>query len=592
MGPPRLVQLAIRRHARALAGVVVVSLLSALAASLTPWPLKVLIDEALGQERIVGRLVELSPMGLITAAAVAALLIALLAAVLNAAVVWLWSRIGQQMVYDLSRSLFGHMQRLSLRFHHKANVGDLLHRLTGDSYCVYMITESLLITPVYQLLTIGIMVVLAWQLDPGLTLVLLATAPLLAAVAWWTGPRLRRVATARQRSRAALVSFVQQTLTAMPVVQSFCAEQRNRQQFHGLAQDAARDARRGAWLNDAFGALNGLLLSVGFAVVLYLGGMRVLAGAMTIGSLLVFVAYARSLQSAFLALMQAYSGYQNGKASLERVYEVFASDQVLPEPEHPEPLLAGRARADGRVRFDNVCFGYDPGLSVLSNITLDVQAGQTIALVGPTGAGKTTLASMIPRFFDPWEGAVFVDDHDTRALSLRELRSQVSIVLQQPFLLPRSIAENIRYGRPDASMQQVVAAARAANADAFIRKLPEGYDTVLGERGVSLSGGERQRLAIARAMLIDAPIVILDEPTSALDADSELVVMDAIEQLTAHRTTFIIAHRLSTARRADRIAVLDGGRLVECGSHDELMALGGRYARMTALQSMTGEVGS
>jgi ATP-binding cassette, subfamily B, bacterial len=238
----------------------------------------------------------------------------------------------------------------------------------------------------------------------------------------------------------------------------------------------------------------------------------------------------------------------------------------------------------GHVRLEDVEFGYEPGRPVLSGVTLEARAGEKVAIVGATGAGKSTLVSLIPRFFDPSAGRVLLDGHDLRDVQLRSLRAQVSLVLQEPFLFPISVAENIAYGRPEASREEVEAAARAANAHEFIARLPEGYDTVIGERGATLSGGQRQRLAIARALLKDAPVLILDEPTSALDAETEALLLEALERLMAGRTTFIIAHRLSTIRTADRIAVVKGGRVVELGTHAELLARGGAYARLHRLQ--------
>jgi len=304
----------------------------------------------------------------------------------------------------------------------------------------------------------------------------------------------------------------------------------------------------------------------------------VLDGRLTLGGLLVFLAYLATLQTQMKALTGLYGTLQELGASVDRVSEVLEADLELKDG--PLPLPAAR----GEVRLEGVTFGYEPGRPVLHNVSLAVPAGKTVALVGHTGAGKTTLAGLVARSFDPWEGRVLVDGRDVRSLRLRDLRSQIAVVPQEPFLFPVSVADNIAYGRPGASRAEVEAAARAANADAFVRRLPGGYDAVVGERGATLSGGERQRLSIARALLKDAPVLVLDEPTSALDAETEGLLLGALRALMRGRTTFLIAHRLSTVRHADLIVALDGGRVAEAGTHDELLAHGGLYARLVAIQ--------
>jgi ATP-binding cassette subfamily B protein/subfamily B ATP-binding cassette protein MsbA len=313
------------------------------------------------------------------------------------------------------------------------------------------------------------------------------------------------------------------------------------------------------------------------------GGIQVMNGSLTVGSLLVFLAYVTALYGPMETLAYLSSSYASASARARRVLEVLDADREVQDA--PGALVLPVGSKGGRaIRFNGVSFGYDPGRPVLHDINLEVERGETIALVGATGAGKTTLVSLIPRFYDPWQGQVMLDGTDIRDIELASLRKQVSLVLQDPFLLPLSIAENIAYGRPEASGEEVIAAAVAANADEFIRQLPEGYDTVLGERGVTLSGGQRQRLAIARALLKDAPILILDEPTSALDAGTEALLLEALKRLMQGRTTFIIAHRLSTIRNADRILVLDDGSLAEIGTHEELIAADGLYKRLCESQ--------
>jgi ATP-binding cassette subfamily B protein/subfamily B ATP-binding cassette protein MsbA len=314
------------------------------------------------------------------------------------------------------------------------------------------------------------------------------------------------------------------------------------------------------------------------------GGWHVLDGQLSLGSLLVCLAYLNSLYAPLETLAYLATGYASAAARAHRVFEILEAEEEVRESPGAQPLPQPGAGGGSHVCLEGVRFGYEPGREVLHGVSLEVRPGETLALVGPTGAGKSTLMSLIPRFFDPWEGRVTIDGVDVRDAQLASVREQVALVLQEPLLLPLTVAENIAYGRPGASAGEVMAAAETANADGFIRRLPEGYETVLAERGATLSGGEKQRLSIARALLKDAPILILDEPTSALDAATEHLLFEALERLMKGRTTFIIAHRLSTVQRADRIAVLESGRVVEVGDHEALLAAGGLYATLSRLQ--------
>jgi ATP-binding cassette subfamily B protein len=364
------------------------------------------------------------------------------------------------------------------------------------------------------------------------------------------------------------------------VVQAFGREEYEDHRFHRLCLRTLQAYLRAITAQLQFRVGVGSVTAAATAALMIAGGQHVLKGSLTVGSLLVFLSYLSSLYAPLETLAYLPSWSATAVAGARRVLEVLEAEEAVSEPPRARPLTYPR----GDLCFDQVTFGYQPQRPVLHRVSLTARAGETIALVGPTGAGKSTLVSLIPRFFDPWEGRLTFDGRDLRDLPLAHLRAQIALVLQEPFLLPLTLAENIAYGRPGASRAEIEAAAQAAQAAAFIERLPQGYETVLGERGATLSGGERQRLAIARALLKDAPVLILDEPTSALDGGTEAALLTALARLMAGRTTFIIAHRLSTIQRADRIVVVTDGSVVEQGSLSQLLAAGGLYQHLHSLQ--------
>jgi len=571
--------------------IITLSVSTSLVAALQPWPMKILVDYALGgnslPEGIASALETLSltpsPAVLIFTAALGSLGLFALNSMLQVGLTWTWCLTGQRMVYELTVDLFHRLQRLSLLFHSRQPVGDSLSRLSTDTWCVYTLTSGLL-SPGQQAVMLTTTGAVAWQLDRELAAISLGLAPLLAMSSIFFGKRLKRRARLGREAHSRLLSFVQQTLTAIPIVQAFSREELNKQRFEHLSSDAVALSQRGALLNSTYSLVNGVIITLGSAIVLYVGGLRVLSGALSLGTLLVFLAYIRSMQGAAEGLLNSYSNLKPVEASIDRVLEILELKEGVPEATVPKPIQVVAEGIGVHLGLENVTFGYEPGQAVLKKINLEVRPGETLAIVGKTGAGKSTLVSLIPRFFDPWEGRLRFNGTDVREFAVQNLRAQVAMVLQEPFLFPVSVADNISYARPEATREEIVAASVAASADEFIRRLPEGYDTVLGQRGMTLSGGQRQRLSIARAFLKDAPVLILDEPTSALDAETEGLLLEAVERLTKGRTTLIIAHRLSTVRKADRIAVLEDGTLIESGTRSELLRDAGVFYRLHSLQ--------
>ena len=576
-----------RRQCKWLALILGLNLISSAAITVQPWPLKILVDYALGDVQPPASLIRLvgllSPsvtvVTLVVVAALASLLIFIVSGVVSYWSAWAWARAGQRMVFDLATDLFGRYQRLSLSFHRRHPVGDALDRLSGDTYAIYDATRLLLVTPIEKVITIAAVGLVAWNLDARLTLLSFAAAPLMAGFAIWLGPRLRSRERRRREARSRITTFVHQTLTAIPVVQSFGAERQNAATYSELADDLVAVSQRNRLAHSLFEMSNAVAVAVGTAVILLIGGLEVVSRSLPLGTLLVFLAYLRSLYAALRELFGTYGTLQSARAGLERVVQILESPAEVPQA--AEPVVADRSK--GHVAFHGVSYGFEPGRLVLEDITLEVRPGEMIALVGKTGAGKSALVSLIPRFDDPVSGYITLDGIDIRRLDIESLRSQISVLFQEPFLLPTTVAENIRLARRGASQADVEEAARRAGADSFIRALPDGYETSIGELGATLSGGEKQRLAIARAILKDAPILILDEPTSALDAETERSLMEDLNKLCEDRSTILIAHRISSIRHADRIVVIDGCRVAEQGTHEALIRQDGLYRKLWSI---------
>jgi ATP-binding cassette, subfamily B, bacterial len=569
-----------------LAAVVATMLGGVVITLLKPWPMKILVDNVLADRPLppvmvsaFARLgVEAGPSLLLTGAVASTLLLFLAAWALNLGHTIAKIAYSKRMVYDLSAYLFAHLQRLSLRYHSRKPVGDSIRRVTTDTGFLSTLIQGALLPAATAALTLAGMFFIMWRMSPPLTLVAVAVVPLMAAGFLFYAKRMLERSYAQQAAEGAVYDVVEGTLSAVPVIQAFGQEERNERQLRASTGEALRAALAAADVELRFKVAIGIATALGTAAVLWMGARQVLDGHLTVGGLLVFLAYLASFYTPLHAIMYSSSTVQTAAGSARRVMEVLEAEEEVEE----RPGAAELGRVRGCIELQGVTFGYEAERPILHDVSLRVEPGQTLALVGATGAGKSTLVGLVPRFFDPWRGRVLLDGVDVCEVTLRSLRAQVSLVLQEPFLFPLSVAENIAYGRPGATRAEVEAAAVAANAHAFIERLPQGYETVIGERGATLSGGERQRVAIARALLKDAPVLILDEPTSALDAATEALVIEALERLMTGRTTLIIAHRFSTIRRADRVVVLEGGRVVEGLTSESMRRMQLAHPRVTA----------
>jgi ATP-binding cassette subfamily B protein len=555
---------------------------------LAPWPVKVLVDNVLGGKPLHGFMLSLfqtlpgshTREALLSWTIAATVVIFLLTWAAGVLAAWSAIRFGFQMFYDVAGDLFAHLQRLSLRFHARHGIGSLLRRITGDSGAVATIIQDGALPAISSVAMVAAMLIVMLALNLGLTLLSLAVIPPMALIVRRYSRPMTERSYDQQRAEGELYETMEQTLTGIAVVQAYSGEDAADARLAGNVERIMRATVRMTWAQSRFSLLLGAVTALGTAAVFYVGAREALSGAISVGTILVFLSYLGSLYSPVHDVSHSSGTISESLGSALRVVEVLDARADVEDRRG----AVGLAGVRGEVAVQDVTFGYEPGRPVLRGVSFSARPGEVVAIVGPTGAGKSTLAGLLPRFFDPDQGRVLLDGHDLRDLRLRQVRASVSLVLQESFLFPFSMAENIAYGRPGASREEIVAAARAANAHEFITRLPDGYATVVGERGATLSGGERQRVAIARALLKDAPVLILDEPTSALDAETEAALLEALERLMAGRTTVIIAHRLSTIRRAGQILVLRDGQIVERGPHHDLLAQAGHYARMHDIQ--------
>ncbi len=567
------------------------TVLSALVALAQPWPLAFLVDSALGTRQpphIISRVVGDSPSNRILFAVLLGLVITFVANGVSILSSYVQTRLEQRMIFDLRSDLFAHVQRLSLAFHDSAKTGGLMFAINYQASAVGSIAVAVL--PLAEnVLTVAGMGFIAYRFDPRLALLALTVVPAIyystRVYANRVEPRLRHVRTLEGNS----LSIVHEAISMLRVIVAFGRERYEHQKFRTQGRDAV-DARIDVTVRQtAFSLGVNLLTAAGTAVVVAFGAHLVLDGELTVGELLVVLAYIGAVYRPLEEISGTAAALQEHLISLEAAVHLLDTNVEVKDPVDGVVL----DRADGHVAMRGINFSYAGRVDTLKDISFEAAGGEVVAIVGPTGAGKSTLVGLIPRFFDPHRGRVLLDGVDVREITLESLRRQLSMVLQEPLLFSGTIADNIRYGWLEASEDDIVAAAQAANAHDFITRLPKQYETLLGERGAHLSGGERQRISVARAFLKDAPVLILDEPTSSIDSRTEGVILEALSRLMVGRTTFMIAHRLSTIRHARHILVLDHGRLVEQGSHEELVVAGGLYQEMyeaqNARQAVEGE---
>ncbi len=551
---------------------------------LEPWPLKIVLDNVFHSKKASGWLEHFvhsvagdDKLVILKFACLAVLGIATLDAVCSYAEKYLTTSVGQWVTHDLRRALYSHLQRLSLAYHDQKRTGDLISTVTSDIDSIQSFITSGLLGVLINLITllgmIGVMLYMNWRF----TLIALSVAPFLFAVVYTFTRRIKKAAREVRKKESDIVSIIEEVLGSIRVVKAFSREDYEVKRLDEESLEGVEIALRARSLKAKLAPIVQIIVAVGTCLVLWFGGRM----EVTSGTLVVFIMYLGKMYKPMQELSKMTDSYSKALVGYERIQEVLETDKEVKDLPKAKPA----PRLRGKIEFDRVSFSYSPESPILEDVSFTIEPGQVAAFVGPTGAGKTTIISLIPRFYDPVSGTVKIDGVDVRNFRQQSLRQQISFVLQETALFHGPIWQNIAYGKPEARRGEIVRSAELANATEFIERMPDGFNTVVGERGMTLSGGQRQRIAIARALIRNTPILILDEPTSGLDASSEKLVVEALERLMHGKTVITIAHRLSTIRAADVIFVIKDGHIVEQGTHDQLVGSGGLYAELERLQS-------
>ena len=584
----RLIRQLIRPYRGTLVIILLAMLVETAMSLAAPWPLKIIIDNVAGSHKLpawmnhaLGPILEsTSKMHLALLAALAVVLIAVVGAVASYIDNYYTESAGQYVAHDLRMRTYHHLQRLSLGYYSTHQIGNLLSTITTDIQTIQGFASSSTLNILVDLLTILSMLVLMFWLNWDFTMIALGVTPFLVFFVSRFKKAVKKATHAVRKEQTEIVTVVQQGLESMQVIKAFDRQEMEEKELYRVSHatvDAALAARRVKSLLSPVVTITVALIT---AVVLWRGAFLILAGAMTVGALIVYLAYLTKFFKPVKDLATTTNAIAQAGVAVDRIRAILETDDIIPEVDAPiEPQ-----NIKGEIIFDHVAFAYPNSPQVLTDVSFHIKPGQLVGIVGPTGSGKSTVVSLIPRFYDAAGGSVFIDGHDVRDYKMHPLRDQIGYVLQDTVLFRGTILENIAFGRPGATRDEIVEAARLANADEFIAKMPKGYDTMVGERGLTLSGGQRQRIGIARVMVRNSPILLLDEPTAALDTESEKLVIEALERLMKGRTVITIAHRLTTIRDADQIIVIAGGVVAENGTHDQLIAMNGIYAGLHRTQ--------